>query len=180
MFKALHALAQKATLMIVITAEGDELRVNVTPVHSGDKAQAHELRPLSVLATADELETDFAEALSIWQAPKRSLLDQARDVVDDNGTATGNAGAGSKKTVAKKPAEPKKKAPPAAKGSAPAQDGDETAAGAGSPAGDAVPAVGAPAGEAAPAPAPAADTPPADPAPAADAEVVDTFTLDLF
>jgi PRTRC genetic system protein E len=97
MFKPLHALAQRATLMIVITAEGPELlRVNITPVQTNDKTKAHELRPLSLVGSPEELDADFAEAAAIWQAPKRSLLDQARDAATDDDKETGATSGGAK------------------------------------------------------------------------------------
>jgi PRTRC genetic system protein E len=80
MFTSLHALAQQATLMITIAAEGaDQLRVNVTPMPFDDKAKAQLPKPLSLLATPAEFDADFIAALATWQAPKRSLVEQAQD-----------------------------------------------------------------------------------------------------
>ena len=69
MFTALHALAQSATLMIVVTAEGDDLRVSITPTQAGDKTKAHKLQPLSLVAPPAELDDGFAAAIASWQAP---------------------------------------------------------------------------------------------------------------
>lgn len=96
MFTALHGLAQSATLMIVVAAEGDQLRVSITPTATGDKTKPHALRPLSLLATPAELDADFAAALSIWQAPKRSLIEQAQaaageDTDEDSGESSNSA-----------------------------------------------------------------------------------------
>ena len=82
MFSILHALAKQATLMITIAAEGDdELRVNVTPVPADTKTKAKLPQPLSLRATPAEFDADFIAALATWQAPKRSLLQQAQDAV---------------------------------------------------------------------------------------------------
>lgn len=82
MFNDLHALAKSATLMIVITAEGDDLRVSVTPTQH-DKAAPTPLRPLSLLGTPDELDAGFTLALQTWRAPRMSILDQAKAQADD-------------------------------------------------------------------------------------------------
>ena len=80
MFTTLHELAKKATLMITIAAEGDgQLRVNVTPMPFDTKAKHNLPQPLSLLATPVEFDADFVAALSTWQAPKRSLIQQAQD-----------------------------------------------------------------------------------------------------
>lgn len=79
MFKTLHALADKATLMITVAREGDDqLRVNLTPVPFDTKAKASLPQPLSLVATPDEFDADFGAALLTWQAPKRSLVEQAQ------------------------------------------------------------------------------------------------------
>lgn len=83
MFQQLHTLAKDATLLITARAEGDQLRITVTPTkEDGKKSSASNLRPLSVIATPDELDADFAQALTIWQgtpATKRSVLEQAQE-----------------------------------------------------------------------------------------------------
>lgn len=88
MFSALHALAQKSTLMITISAEDEQLRVTVTPTPAGKDAK-QVLRPLSLLASAEELDADFAAAIATWQAPRQSVLEQARAAAeqpdDDDG-----------------------------------------------------------------------------------------------
>jgi len=82
MFTTLHELAKKATLMITVAAEGDgQLRVNVTPMPFDTKAKSNLPQPLSLLATPTEFDADFIAALSTWQAPKRSLVQQAQDAV---------------------------------------------------------------------------------------------------
>lgn len=80
MFTNLHELAKKAPLMITVAAEGDDLlRVNVTPTPTDTKAKHNLPQPLSLLATPTEFDADFIAALSTWQAPKRSLIQQAAD-----------------------------------------------------------------------------------------------------
>lgn len=80
MFTTLHALAKQATLMITIAPEGDDLlRVNVTPMPFDAKAKSSLPQPLSLLATPTEFDADFIAALATWQAPKRSLIQQAQD-----------------------------------------------------------------------------------------------------
>jgi PRTRC genetic system protein E len=51
LFTALHPLAQKATLTLLITVEGDQLRVNVTPRANDDKKGEKTLFRLCVLGT---------------------------------------------------------------------------------------------------------------------------------
>ncbi|NGZ86435.1 PRTRC system protein E [Duganella aceris] len=85
MFNALKALAQNATLMLVVAGEDDgQLRVSITPTYPGDKPKAHALKPLVLTGTADELDADFAAAIGIWHAPKRSLIEQAQAAADTN------------------------------------------------------------------------------------------------
>lgn len=80
MFSTLHELAKQATLMITVAAEGDDqLRVNVTPMPFDTKAKSKLPQPLSLLATPTEFDADFIAALSTWQAPKRTLIQQAQD-----------------------------------------------------------------------------------------------------
>jgi PRTRC genetic system protein E len=124
MFTELHSLAQKSTLMIVVTAEGDQLRVNVTPANA-DRKEKPALRPLSLIGTVEELDRDFAQALVIWQAPKKqSLLEQAAAAGDDEEGDAGKAGPAKPaskqavKAVDKKEKAPKTKAKAEAKSSA--------------------------------------------------------------
>ncbi|WP_075259062.1 PRTRC system protein E [Herbaspirillum camelliae] len=99
MFKALQELASKSTLLISIAPEGDLMRVNITPV-SKDPNTTPALRPLSLLASADELDRDFAQAMQMWSAPRRSLLDQVaaaaeqEDAEDSAATSTGSKAGG--------------------------------------------------------------------------------------
>ncbi|MDR8398246.1 PRTRC system protein E [Paraburkholderia sp. USG1] len=89
LFASLHPLAQRTTLTLLITAEGDQLRVNVTPRANGDTKGEKTLYPLSILATPEELDRDFAEAVSIYEPSTLSVLDQARAASAANGTVDG-------------------------------------------------------------------------------------------
>lgn len=112
MFTTLHALSQSATLMIVIAAEGDDLRVSVTPTQAGDKTKAHKLQPLSLVASPAELDEGFAAAIASWQAPKLSLQEQV-EAANAAGTDTNAASTtkpAPKETAAKRagPGRPRK------------------------------------------------------------------------
>jgi len=122
MFTTLHALAKQATLMITVAAEGDDqLRVNVTPVPFDGKAKANLPQPLSLVATPAEFDTDFETALSTWQAPKRSLVEQAQ-------AATGGSSAAAPALPAPKAGSRSSK--PTSKGAAKGKTGaDQEAAG---------------------------------------------------
>ncbi|KWN77254.1 PRTRC system protein E [Burkholderia stagnalis] len=77
LFTSLHALAQTTSINILITAEGDEnLRVNVTPLPNAKGKK--ELWPLSLVATPEELDAEFAAAVEAYEPGVLSLLDQAR------------------------------------------------------------------------------------------------------
>lgn len=90
MFKELHALAlaQGATLMITINAEDDACRVTLTPTPLDGKSKPT-LKPLSLIAPPEELDEQFAEVITAWQAPRKSLIEQvtasnAAEDDDDN------------------------------------------------------------------------------------------------
>jgi len=85
LFASLYPLAQKTTLTLLITAEGDQLRVNVTPRAKDDVKGERTLYPLSILATPDDLDRDFAEAVAIYEPSTQSVLDQARAASAANG-----------------------------------------------------------------------------------------------
>lgn len=120
MFTDLHELAQDAPLMITIAAEAEQLRVSVTPVYAGAKPPPGARRPLSILGTPTELDADFTAALAIWQAPRRTVLQQAQDANDDeqDGEAAGAASA-----PAKQKNKPSRKPKAAAETPAGQQDG---------------------------------------------------------
>lgn len=183
MFTALHALAQSATLMIVITAEDDDLRVSITPTQAGDKTKAHKLQPLSLIASPAELDEGFVAAIASWQAPKLSLQQQV-----EAANASADAGAAPTSSKASPKESAKRPGPGRPKKSDGAAPGGEGSAGAVDKAGqqdNALPA-GNDAGAAAAPPAGGADAeepeeitlPPAGSA--AITAAVDTVTLDLF
>lgn len=86
LFASLYPLAQKTTLTLLITTEGNQLRVNVTPHAKQDAKGEKTLYPLSILATPEELDRDFAEAVSIYEPSTQSVLEQARTASAANGT----------------------------------------------------------------------------------------------
>jgi PRTRC genetic system protein E len=113
MFTTLHALTQSATLMIVVTAEGDDLRVSITPTQTGDKTKAHKLQPLSLVASPAELDDGFAAAIQSWQAPKLSLQQQVEAAnaasAEASAAPTGSKAAPKETTVKRAgPGRPKK------------------------------------------------------------------------
>lgn len=130
MFGPLHALAQNATLLIVVSAEDvDQLRVNVTPTKAGSGGKEHPLRPLSLVGTPAELDEGFTAALAEWQAPRRSLIEQARDAAGDSDEPKAKAAA-PKALPAPVPAPAAKKVkdkPAAAKAAAKTGDKDGSA-----------------------------------------------------
>ncbi|VWB76774.1 hypothetical protein BLA6993_03629 [Burkholderia lata] len=77
LFTSLFPLAQSASLTILIVAEGDQLRVNVMPKSKDEKAE-QTLYPLSLLASPEELDRDFAEAVQIYAPGSQSVIEQAR------------------------------------------------------------------------------------------------------
>ncbi|MCW0073004.1 PRTRC system protein E, partial [Burkholderia pseudomallei] len=77
LFTSLHALAQTTSIHILITAEGaNNLRVNVTPMPNGKGEKQR--WPLSLLATPEELDAEFAAAVDVYAPGATPLLDQAR------------------------------------------------------------------------------------------------------
>lgn len=187
MFSAIEKLAQGGTLLVTVCAEGDNLRVGVTQAPTDTKTKPT-LRPLSLIGTAAELDEGFAEAVVIWQAPKKTLAEQAHEAAGDeqDGAATVAAGGKAKPAGAKRG--PKSQADKLAASAAAAAADLSNAGPAGAPGaadadGGAAPAPGAAAapgagdadGGAAPAPSAAA----APGAAGADG-IVDVFTLDLF
>jgi len=170
MFTSLHALAKQATLMITIAAEGDdELRVNVTPVPADTKTKAKLPQPLSLRATPAEFDADFIAALATWQAPKRSLLQQAQD-------ATSTATVAPAAAVAKPADKPQEKSKPGRKARAEKPGTSDPESAGLQAAGDATGAAGAAADEA----TGGADAAAGAPGVGADLDQVDTRTLDMF
>ncbi|WP_051657050.1 PRTRC system protein E [Burkholderia cenocepacia] len=77
LFTSLHALAQISSINVLITTEGaaNLLRVNVTPLPNGKGEK--KLWPLSLVATPEELDAEFAAAVAAYEPGVLSLLDQA-------------------------------------------------------------------------------------------------------
>ncbi|WP_407058809.1 PRTRC system protein E [Ralstonia syzygii subsp. celebesensis] len=83
MFAELHSLAQAASLLISVTAEGDALRVTVNAAPTGKNGPA--MHPLVLVGTPAELDAGFAEAIQIFEPSALPLLDQARAAANANG-----------------------------------------------------------------------------------------------
>ena len=83
LFKSLFPLARDNSLTVLIVAEGEYLRVNVTPKSKGDQGEKT-LYPLSLLATPEELDRDFAEAVEIYSPGSQSVLEQAHAASEAN------------------------------------------------------------------------------------------------
>ena len=82
MFAELHQLAQAASLLISVVAEGDNLRVTVTGTPA-NKANAG-MYPLVLVGTPEELDRDFAQAVQIFEPSALPLLEQARAAASAN------------------------------------------------------------------------------------------------
>jgi PRTRC genetic system protein E len=189
MFTSLHALAKQATLMITIAPEGaDQLRVNVTPMPLDSKAKAGIPQPLSLVATPAEFDADFITALGTWQAPKRTLVQQAQDAAGGAAAAPTSAEAPKLPAPKEKPKAGRKAksdkptgaddADPSGQAAAPGAD-DGAPGGQAGVAGDEEAGAGTDQVDTA---APAADEAPAAPAPATAAVELTAadLTLDLF
>src|ERR1700738_542663 len=118
LFTTLFPLTKRAALTVLIVAEGDQLRVNVMP-KSKDGSEEKTIYPLSLLASPEELDRDFAEAVSIYEPGSQSVLDQARaaSAANNNGEApkarpAPSKGKGGRKRAAELP-------PPDASGNGP-------------------------------------------------------------
>jgi PRTRC genetic system protein E len=123
-FASLKPLADRATIVALITADGDLLRVNVSPqAVTGEKDST--LHPLSLLASPEELDRDFAQAVALYKPTIMSVLEQAQAAADANGgTRTPRAlpAPSSKKSDATDKASDKPAGEPARRGRRPKAD----------------------------------------------------------
>jgi PRTRC genetic system protein E len=180
MFSAIEKLARGGTLLVTVCKEDDHaLRVGVTQVPTSSKTE-QTLRPLSLIGTAAELDAGFAEAVSIWQAPRKSLAEQARaaaaDEEDDADAQASKPKTSGSKRAPKAQADKQKLAASAAT-AAPAGEEATSTPGADAAAGASDGAFPAPSADAAAdAGGEAASAPSAAPIEVAE----DVFTLDLF
>lgn len=113
LFTSLHPLAQRTTLTLLITAEGDQLRVNVMPRANNDAKGEKTLYPLSLIASPEELDAEFADAVAIYEPSIASVLDQARAASTANnggGAAALPAPSGAKRKGVRAPKEEKQEA----------------------------------------------------------------------
>lgn len=107
MFAALHELARRAALHLLIVAEGERLRVTLQPRPTGDSTPVPPA--LQLVATPADFDAGFVEAVRTYQAPAASLIEQASGAA----AAVAEAAEKQKTAAAKTPAKPAKK--PAAK-----------------------------------------------------------------
>ncbi len=113
MFRPLHTIAQAATLHMIIVAEGEQLRVTLQPKPTGKDAPIP--AALSLVATPEEFDAGFVDAITTWRAPATSLVEQAAAAAAQPASpADTKAGKPAAKAPAKKAAKPapKKKAAP--------------------------------------------------------------------
>ena len=103
MFTALHGLARRATLHIIVAAEGAQLRVTVQPKPTGSDAPIPPA--LSLLASPEEFDRDFAATVAQYEAPATSLLEQGK------AAAAAVAKSGEKSAEKSADKKPTKKAP---------------------------------------------------------------------
>ena len=199
MFIELEALARRNPLLITISPEGDSLRVTVTPTPADSKTK-QSIQPVSLVGTAAELDEGLAAALITWQAPRKSLQEQAEAAAGGGDASTAPAKAPTQAKPAPGKPGPKPKVKPGSDGATPAPGGGATSSAAAG-ADSAAPAPGdgeassAAAGADGAAPAPGdgatssaaadADAPPIvsinEPPPGATrGPAADRFTLDIF
>jgi len=79
MFKELAPLVQKSMLCIFISAEGDQLRVNILP-KAVEGLNPALFTPLSVVASPDELDAKMPEILAGYANAHQSLEDSLENV----------------------------------------------------------------------------------------------------
>lgn len=84
MFQALHQFAKTSPLILTIVAEGEQLRVTVTPQLDASKATQASPHPLYILATPEELDADFATAIGIYAPAALTVLEQAEASANAN------------------------------------------------------------------------------------------------
>lgn len=78
MFQALkQLLADSGEIRIVLRADGDNMKVIVSPTKAGDKSKPVLASPLALCASAEELDAGFIEAISTYTASHKSLAEQA-------------------------------------------------------------------------------------------------------
>lgn len=159
MFTTLHTLAQSAILHLAIVAEGPLLRVTLQPRATGKGAVPP---ALSLLATPEEFDRDFAGAVQAWHTPTTPLLEQASAAAKTVAASAQIAAPAAAKPAAKPAASAGKKKAPAAK--SPAAPAKTAAPKKTPPAAAMKPWPTAPTGQTAE-PSGAAETPPAASAP---------------
>jgi PRTRC genetic system protein E len=119
-FSSLYPLAERATLVALITVEDGLLRVNVTPQAAPGDADTT-VRPLSLLATAEELDAHFAQAVEVYRPSVLPLLEQAEAAAAANGKKGSKPAALSGPSSKKDDSNPKPEAAPGKRGRKPKQ-----------------------------------------------------------
>lgn len=109
MFKELHPLIKQTRLLILVSAEGDLLRVNITPKSSEGENPALST-PLSLLAIPEELDAQLPEILTEYTGAHMDLRTSLNNAIAQIGEAKAGPGkkpeakpAAAKKSDAKKP-----------------------------------------------------------------------------
>jgi PRTRC genetic system protein E len=118
MFRELAELAKSTTLLLMISAAGDnELKVTVQPkAHEGTNPALCQI--LSLTATAEELDEKFASILNDYKATRKSLEETLEEtkayMVAAGKAAQDTAATAAKKSTAKPADAPASKAEPSA------------------------------------------------------------------
>lgn len=110
MFQQLHPLIKQTQLLIMVSAEGELLRVNITPKAEEDANPAL-ATPLSLLATPEELDAQLPEILAGYtdahmdlRASLNNAVAQISEAKAEAGKKEGGTKPAAKKAEAKKPA----------------------------------------------------------------------------
>lgn len=140
LFSSLYPLAQKTTLTLLITVQDDKLRVNVTPRANDDAKGEKTLYPLSLLATPEELDREFAQAVQIYEPSVASVLVQAHAAAAANTATKSSSTAPALPAPTRGKPGPKPKAKPAAGTETATESSDKPDAAAETPPADGQPA----------------------------------------
>ena len=105
-------------MTITIAREKDALRVNFIPKASGEGDVT--ATPLSLLGTADELDTDFIEAIRSFRSTRKSIADQVAQSKAEAEALAKEADEKAKAKSAAKVVKPASGTAPAKTGAAPA------------------------------------------------------------
>lgn len=136
MFQSLQRLLAGGTLAISLTGNADDtITVLVVPKGEGALAQ-----PLSLTATAAELDAQFAECISQYVTARKSLAEQMEATAEVLAAAKQESAGKAVKAITKSATASTVKDKPTSTSSNP-EDGEDDEAGAIAPASDVAPAV---------------------------------------